>query len=757
MSSAVALFRATLQALRLHEADLQHARETLEQRVEDRTQALSVANTSLQDEIDRRSSAEQRLKVFAEVVASTSDGIVIATPDMRIIDANPAFEAICGIRKEQLIGTPLLANSAQPSGSKPEASWFQVVNASGRWGGELIIRRSDGLDLPCLVSINRVIQDGEGAQHVVGICHNIAELRRQQEQLQHQATHDALTSLPNRVLLLDRLAMSISHCDRNDGSLALMFIDLDKFKDINDTLGHGAGDELLIGTAGRLGACVRDCDTVARLGGDEFVILVDGIEDETAVSRLAQRITETLALPFALLSNEHSVTCSLGISMYPEDGRNSEDLMKAADIAMYRAKESGRNNFQFYKGDMQIRLGERMTLERQLRKALERDEFILHYQPQIDLRSGRIVGLEALVRWQSPEFGLVPPARFIPLAEESGLISGIGEWVLSTVCRSIARWKDQGIQVVPVAVNVAASQFVHQRFDQLVQMALRSAGIEPRFLELELTESLSMADPETSIPLMHRLKEIGVSLSIDDFGTGYSNLAYLKRFPIDTLKIDQSFVRGMVSNAEEQAIAAAVIGLAHALRIRALAEGVETESQLKLLASMGCDAIQGYYFSRPLPEAQVLDLLTKGACLDLNKLNRAPYRRTVLFVDDDPSMRILVQDALAGEDLHLLCAPNAEQAYELLAGNEVGVVISDYQMPKENGIEFLSRIRGLYPRTGRILLTGDSSSEVFETAINRGEIFRFLSKPWRKNQLREALGAAFQRYEQSADTLAKRV
>jgi EAL domain-containing protein (putative c-di-GMP-specific phosphodiesterase class I)/ActR/RegA family two-component response regulator len=401
------------------------------------------------------------------------------------------------------------------------------------------------------------------------------------------------------------------------------------------------------------------------------------------------------------------------------------------------------------------RRSEPVVLERHLRSALEHNEFVLHYQPQVELRSGRIVGLEALVRWQSRHFGLVAPARFIPLAEETGLISALGEWVLNEACHDIGHWQREGVPIVPVGINVAASQFAQQQIDQLVARAIGLAQIEARCLDLELTESLSMADAQASVQLMHELKTIGVSLSIDDFGTGYSNLAYLRRFPIDTLKIDQSFVRCLASGPEELAIAAAIVSLARALDIRSLAEGVETKAQLRLLDSLGCDAIQGFYFSRPMPGREVACMLRDGRALDLSELEHPPYRRTVLLVDDDPQMHLLVRHVVEQEGLEFLGAENTNLACDVLALHEVGVVVSDFQMPGENGVDFLARVRKLHPRTVRVLLTGDSSPDTITTAINRGEVFRYLGKPWKRMQLVEILQEAFLRYERARDQTAQ--
>ncbi len=455
------------------------------------------------------------------------------------------------------------------------------------------------------------------------------ELALLNQKLEHQTLHDALTLLPNRALFLDRLTHAIRHAERSHTRLAVMFLDLDKFKDINDSLGHSVGDELLRTIAERLKDCSRTSDTVARLGGDEFVFLIVDISDETTPSMVARRLAEVITAPITLANQEYLITSSIGISMYPDDGNNAESLLSCADIAMYQAKKAGRNTFHFFTSKMQDRLDKRISLEKSLSRALQRDEFVLHFQPQVELRSGRIIGLEALIRWQSPDQGLVLPGHFIPIAEESNLIFAIGEWVVNTVCRHARKWQMDGLLAVPIAINVAASQFSHQRIDRLVEHALQSSGLEARYLELELTESLSLNDPNTSIAMMHRLREIGVSLSIDDFGTGYSSLNYLKRFPVNKLKIDQSFIRGLPHDAGDCAITAAVIHLAHGPGLRALAEGVETEAQLNFLIANGCDEMQGYYFSCPLSENVIVEMLQQQPVLNLTKVKKFPSSHVI--------------------------------------------------------------------------------------------------------------------------------
>ncbi|WP_119154993.1 putative bifunctional diguanylate cyclase/phosphodiesterase [Caldimonas tepidiphila] len=431
-------------------------------------------------------------------------------------------------------------------------------------------------------------------------------LRQSQERLEHMAHHDVLTGLPNRALLEDRLNQAIFYAQRYERFVSLVFIDLDNFKTINDSLGHDVGDELLRQTAQRMTQAVRRTDTVVRMGGDEFVIvLFDQPEKAETITGTIERIREQVATPMSIGRHTLRVTCSMGLATYPHDGRDSHTLLKNADAAMYRAKELGRNNFQFYTAEMNSKLKERVSLQQGLLRALENEEFGLVYQPQILARTGQTVGVEALIRWQHPEFGLVPPARFIPLAEETGLIVPIGEWVLRTACRQNKAWQQQGLPPVKVSVNVSPRQFKEKSWTATVAQVLAETGLDPKYLELEITESLIMEDVERAIEIMNTLQEMGVQLSIDDFGTGYSSLSSLKHFPVARLKIDQSFVRSLPDSEDDCSIAMAVIALGHRLKLKVVAEGVETEQQRVFLHDNECDEMQGYHFSRPVSAQEI--------------------------------------------------------------------------------------------------------------------------------------------------------
>jgi diguanylate cyclase (GGDEF)-like protein len=440
---------------------------------------------------------------------------------------------------------------------------------------------------------------------LVFVSRDITERQHYEETIRHQEFHDALTGLPNRLLLKDRLSLAMAHAKRNNMMLAVLLLDLDRFKLINDTLGHAAGDTLLQLIAGRLTGTLREDDTVARQGGDEFLLLLPEIVKIEDAAKLAQKLLEQIRQPLSVHGHELYVTTSIGMVLYPNDGRDIETLLKNADTAMYRAKEQGRNNYQLYTPTMNARAFERLTLENSLRRALERNEFTVYYQPKVDLRSRKAVGAEALVRWNHPELGLIMPGDFISAAEDTGLIVPIGEWVLRTACAQNKAWQNAGYPPLRVAVNLSARQFQLRNLVQTVAEILKETGLEPRWLELEITESIAMQNAEFTVKTLNELKDMGIQISIDDFGTGYSSLSYLKRFPINKLKIDKTFVREINTDHDNAAIASAVIVLGQSLNLGVIAEGVETIEQLNFLKDQHCDEIQGFLFGRPLPPAEI--------------------------------------------------------------------------------------------------------------------------------------------------------
>ena len=474
-------------------------------------------------------------------------------------------------------------------------------------------RKKDGTLILVEITWSHVVYNGKDAGLV--LAHDITQRKLAEERLQHLAHHDGLTDLPNRLLFMDRLGQSLSRVRWHKRLVAVLFLDLDHFNRINDTLGHDTGDLLLKAVAQRLSSCVREGDTVARIAGDEFTIILSDVAQAEDVPKVTQKIVDTIANPFVVAGRELFVTTSMGISLFPNDGQDGQTLLKNANAAMYRAKEQGRNHYQHYSPAMNVRTLERLALENSLRHALERKELLLHYQPRVDLETGQIMGVEALLRWQYPNLGLVPPNQFIPLAEETGLIIPIGEWVLRTACQQNKLWQTMGLLPIRVAVNLSPRQFEKKDFVKTVAKVLKDTDLDPHYLELELTESLIMKSAETSITTLRQLNAMGIQISIDDFGTGYSSLSYLRRFPIQALKIDQSFVRDITTDPDDSVIVTAMIILAHSLKLKVIAEGVETKEQLDFLRSLKCHEMQGYYFSRPLPEDEVTRLLATGKSL----------------------------------------------------------------------------------------------------------------------------------------------
>jgi len=590
------------------------------------------------------------------------------------------------------------------------------------------------------------VLDGTGkVTRVVGTLQDITERRLSEEKIRQLAYYDSLTALPNRESFKQHLDRAIAHAARHERNLAVLFLDLDDFKRINDTLGHTVGDMLLQAVGERLITSVRASDSVnvARLGGDEFTILLSEIGDAEDAARVARRIISTLTKSFCLDGHEAFTTPSIGITLFPQDGEDTETLLKHADLAMYAAKRSGKNLYQFFDASLNDAALERLTRDNLLRKALERNELFVHYQPQMDLVDGRIKGVEVLLRWRNPELGMVSPAEFIPLAEENGQIVPIGEWVLRTACTQMKSWRDEGFALSRMAVNISVVQFVRPEFPDLVAQVLHDTGIEPGVLELEITESLLAKDVDKAVSTLHALKDIGVQLSIDDFGTGYSSLSQLKQFPIDRLKIDQSFVRDITTDPDDAAIAKAVIGMANNMNLSVCAEGVETEAQMRYLASENCDEMQGYYLSRPVPPDEMGSLLREHQSISWGQLDGSGEQRTLLLVDDDPATLTALTRIVSAEGYEVLTTGNAREALDLLAVHDVGVIVADYRMPGMDGNEFLQRARSLYPHTGRIMLSGHSDMKSLIAAVNNGAIHTFLEKPVSAAVLRKALAEAF--------------
>ena len=517
----------------------------------------------------------------------------------QILDCNPALVAMLGYASRDELLQRSTADLLYDSGEE-RALLGQLAKEGSLSNYEIRLKRKDGTPVWALHNI-ALLQSEDGQPPVIeGTAFDISRRRRAEQELRHLAYYDAVTGLPNRTLLEDRLSKAMAAARRRKEKLALLFLDLDHFKVINDSLGHATGDLLLNEVATRLKKWARDQDTVARLGGDEFVIVVNGVKEIGDVAVAARRVLDALTAEAVIETRSLSIGCSLGISIFPDHGTDAVALLKNADAAMYSAKENGRNNFQFFTPEMNAQVVERLNLESDLRGALQRNELFLMYQPQSDVASGKLIGAEALLRWQHPRLGLVPPDKFIRIAENSGLIIPIGEWVLRTACAQARQWHNQGLPAVPVAVNVSAVQLRQEGFLDLIRRVLHDTGLPPKYLELELTESLIMSNAEGIVSMLRQLKDTGVKLSIDDFGTGYSSLSYLRHFPVYKLKVDRSFVRDITANDDDAAITSTIISMAKSLNLKVIAEGVETEEQMRFLSKHRCDEVQGYYFSKPL-------------------------------------------------------------------------------------------------------------------------------------------------------------
>jgi len=566
-------------------------------------------------------------KERAQVTLSCiGDGVVCTDIAGHITFLNVAAERMTGWSSSEAHGRPIVeifrtvaARAGELAETTAEFATLQI-RAMHLSSGRTLIRR-DGLEVVIEESIapihNRV---GQTIGAVI-VFRDVSVAQAMALQITHTAEHDSLTGLPNRLLLNDRVSQAIRTAGRHGTQIAALFLDLDGFKHINDSLGHSAGDKLLQSVARRLVACVDGSDTVSRQGGDEFIVLLSEVQGPEAAAAMAIKILAAVAEPHSIENHELQITTSIGVSVYPDDGLDAEILIKNADTAMYQAKEHGRHSFQFFKPAMNARAVERQSIEQDLRRALRRNEFELHYQPKVHLKTGKIAGAEALLRWNHPTRGLIAPAQFIPIAEDSGLIVPIGKWVMQEACRQARAWADAGHPAMTIAVNVSAIEFRHERFLQDLFATLAATRMDPRSLELELTESVLMKQVASTAATMQTLRNSGVRLAIDDFGTGYSSLSYLTKFPIDTLKIDQSFVRQISAGSAGAAIVTAMISMARSLRIRVVAEGVETQAELEVLRTCQCDLAQGYFFSKPVPAAVFVNVLKhSGPELDASRI-----------------------------------------------------------------------------------------------------------------------------------------
>ena len=566
-------------------------------------------------DVSERHRAQSQLKQSATVFDSTTEAIVITDANGTVLDVNRAFTEMLGYTRDEVVGQKPSVWKSNMHDDAFYAEMWSSLHDSGQWRGEIMNRHKDGANIPELVAINTVFDDNGRPLNHIAICTDIRQIKESQERLAHLAHHDALTHLPNRVLFYERLQHSLVRAARRGSHVGIIFVDLDHFKDVNDSLGHSAGDQLLKYVAEVLCSVLRNDDTVARIGGDEFTILIEDVNDRDRLASVIEKILEAFDREFDLGAARIRVSPSLGISISPEDGEDADTLMRNADAAMYRAKSLGRNTYQFYTEELTQQASDRMRIDSALRKAVNDREFYLQYQPQVALGSGDIVGMEVLVRWNSAELGFVPPDQFIPIAENNGLIIPIGRWVLEEACRQARVWIDEGVLSGTLAVNISGVQVRRGDLVTMVREVLDATGFPADQLELEVTEGFIMGEPEHAVATLNRLRDMGLTLAVDDFGTGYSSLAYLKSLPIHRLKIDKSFIRDIPDDQDDMAITRAVIALGKNLGLELVAEGVETEIQRRFLIDEGCIHAQGYLFHRPLTRDDMADLLHDAAPL----------------------------------------------------------------------------------------------------------------------------------------------
>ncbi|MAD74734.1 MAG: hypothetical protein CML20_08085 [Rheinheimera sp.] len=690
--------------------------------------------------------AEQQLRLYKRAVDATSSGIVIADlleSEQPVVYVNAAFEKLTGYQAREIIGSNCRILQGAEQDPVATNTIRQAIASKKECNVVLKNYRKDGSLFWNQLFLAPVPNEDNEVTHYIGVQTDVSAQKQYEQELAYNASHDLLTRLPNRALFEDILIHSCHMQLRRQQSLAVLFINLDGFKLINNTMGRGIGDEVLKQISQRIKSCIRLVDTLARFGGDEFVLLLTDSKDVVSV---AERILDIIATPLHLNHHEIHLSASIGISVSDTEKTEPEHLVQQADLAMYRAKKLGRNNFQWYSHELENTSEKQLNLRAQLKKAIVNNEFELYYQPQVDAVNGNIVGVEALLRWPHPELGFISPAEFIPLAENTGDIVALSNWVVATASKYNQSLIERGIASVVMAVNISSIQFSRSNFVEHLQQTISQNGLEARWFEIELTESLLFENTEQVILKLQQLRQLGVQISIDDFGTGYSSLNYLKRLPIDKLKIDQSFIKDIVSDKYDAAISKAIIALAHHLDIKVIAEGVENEAQAVLLRKSFCDEYQGFYFGKPMPPKLLEQYLQNYQKNRMFRPMPVDYAKTILLVDDEENILHALMRVLRREGYQILTCTSASRAFEILALNKVQVIVSDQRMPGMNGTEFLSQVKDMYPNTIRMVLSGYTDLRTVTEAINKGAIYKFMTKPWHDDEIKHEIKEAFTQY-----------
>lgn len=699
--------------------------------------------------------SNRKLRLLKRSIESTSNGICIADAtraDLPLIYVNPAFERITGYSAEECLGRNcrFLQGDVEDDANRPAIIEIRKGIAERR-DISVVLRnfRKDGTPFWNDLFIAPIIDDQGTITHYIGVQNDISEKKSVENQLAYNASHDVLTGLPNRTLLEDRLTQGCQFALRYGRHVALLFIDLDGFKLVNDSLGHRMGDKLLVQVAQRLNSLIRSGDTVARIGGDEFVVVLPDLAQKDDVIIVVENILRAIATPYTIDDTPLHLTASVGIATVDGDADNPMELLQQANLAMYRAKQLGRNTYQWYSTKLNANANYRVALRNDLQNAIERDELTLHYQPLIDARSGEIKAVEALVRWQHAERGLIPPDDFIPLAEETGQIIALGHWVLVQASRDIVQLQEQGFPHCGVSVNVSPIQLRKHGFVDEVCDTLKATGLAPEYLELEIVESAVLYDTDMVIQALKDLRKLGVKIAIDDFGTGFSSLSYIKLLPANKIKIDRSFIKDVIKDRNDAAITQGVISMAHHLALEVVAEGVETEAHAAFLRKHHCDLLQGYAFSRPLPFDDLIAYMITQDTARIQSNHDAgseDTRPTLLLLDDEANILRALIRVLRKDGYQILSTTSVREAFDLLAEHNVQVIVSDQRMPEMSGTDFLSQVKDIYPDTVRIVLSGYTDLKSVTDAINEGAIYKFLTKPWDDQQIRSHIQQAFLYY-----------